>query len=282
MNDLFLIIIGLIYLIIASISDLKKREVLNWLCFSLIAFGLSYRAFLSVQLGDYRYFLSGLLGFAVFFVLAYVFYYGRIFAGGDAKLMMGIGAVLPFSLQIKENLLFILVFLFFLVLAGSIYGSLFSIFLAVRARGFGREFIRQAARNKKLFLYAGFLALVLLVILFLFKSYLELIFLIFPAILLAFPLLYIYARAIEEAAMIVEMRAEDATIGDWLYEDVKVRGKIIKPNWEGLSEKEVEMLKNYKGKIKIKQGIPFIPAFLFAFILYIFFRSYILAYLGIL
>ena len=64
------------------------------------------------------------------------------------------------------------------------------------------------------------------------------------------------------------------TIGDWLINNVKVRIngkiKIIKPNWEGLSEKELNFIqKNYKRKVLIRNGIPFVPAFLFAIILLI-------------
>jgi preflagellin peptidase FlaK len=114
--DLFLIILAGIWLVIASLQDIKKREVPNWLNFSLIAFALAYRAFYSIVNQDSLFFLYGLLGFLVFLVLAYAFYYGKVFGGGDAKLFMAIGAILPFE---KPNeLLFVsscFVFLLLLV-----------------------------------------------------------------------------------------------------------------------------------------------------------------------
>jgi Flp pilus assembly protein protease CpaA len=38
----FLIVLGIIWLWIASLQDLKKREVLNWVSFSLIVFAISF------------------------------------------------------------------------------------------------------------------------------------------------------------------------------------------------------------------------------------------------
>jgi len=93
----FLIVLAFVWIIIAIIQDLRKREVANWLNFSFVAVALVYRVFLSILLWDYRYFVYGAAGFAIFFVFANFFYYARIFAGGDAKLLMALGAVFPFS-----------------------------------------------------------------------------------------------------------------------------------------------------------------------------------------
>jgi prepilin signal peptidase PulO-like enzyme (type II secretory pathway) len=70
--------------------------------------------------------------------------------------------------------------------------------------------------------------------------------------------------------MIVLINPRKLTEGDWLYEKVKVGRKIVRPNWEGLSQEELILLRRYKRKIKVKQGIPFVPAFFFAFILLLF------------
>jgi len=80
---------------------------------------------------------------------------------------------------------------------------------------------------------------------------------------------------VEEACMIKEIPGKKVTIGDWLYEEIKVGKKRIKPNWEGLDEKEVKLLSRVK-KVKIKYGIPFVPSFLFAFILLILLKDYFL------
>jgi prepilin signal peptidase PulO-like enzyme (type II secretory pathway) len=71
--------------------------------------------------------------------------------------------------------------------------------------------------------------------------------------------------------MIKLVNVKELTLGDWLYKAVKVGKRVIRPNWEGLNEKELALIqKNYKKKIFVKQGLPFIPAFLIAFIILIF------------
>lgn len=277
---LFLIILAGIYLVVASISDLKKREVANWLNFSLVIFALAYRFFYSVLSDNWNFFVMGLFGFAVFFILSYVFYYGRIFAGGDAKLMMGLGAIIPFSSAFLDNIFLFFIFIFFVMASGSIWGLCYSFFLAVRCKNFGKEFRKQFWKNKKI----NFLCLIITIILFFLLSFLENFFgfeiYILPLLFLVFPFLYSYAKSLEDACMIAEIPSRNATIGDWLYEKVKIGKKIIQPNWEGLSEKEVELLKKSNKKIKIKQGIPFVPAFLFGFILFLILKEKILFLIG--
>ena len=68
-----------------------------------MAIALAYRAGVSVFSWDYRFFIYGLAGFGIFFILGHVFYYSRVFAGGDAKLMIGLGPVLVLSSSIIGN-----------------------------------------------------------------------------------------------------------------------------------------------------------------------------------
>ena len=267
----FLIILALIWLIIASIQDIKKREVDNWVSFSLIVFALAYRAFYSTLNNDLWFFLYGLIGLAVFIVLGYLFYYARIFAGGDAKLLMGLGAVLPLSSGIFYNLIllgcFVLVFLFI----GGIYGLIFSSVLTLKNKErFVKEFRKQFKLRKNLLYVFLPLFFISLISPFYFND--NLLF-VLPFLFLLSPMLLIYAKAVEESCMIVSVSSKKLTAGDWLYEEVKIGKKIIKPYWEGLSEEEVKILKAYNKKIKIKQGIPFIPVFLFSFVLFLIFKN---------
>ena len=55
--DYILTSITLIWLTAACITDLKKREVANWLSFSLIAIALGMRAIASISVGNGNYFL---------------------------------------------------------------------------------------------------------------------------------------------------------------------------------------------------------------------------------
>lgn len=267
LENYFLIILALIWIIIAVVQDFRKHEVSNWWNFSLIAIAFVYRAFASIFMNNYLYFLYGLIGFAIFLGLAYIFYYGRIFAGGDAKLLMALGAILPFSNIISENITIFIYFICLVIIAGSIYGLGYSVVLAFSKRkSFCIEFKRQARKNRKIMkIYLIFL-IICFVIIFILKDF---FFLWLILILLLFPFLYIYAKTIEESCMVKSRKSKELTLGDWLYKKVKVGRKIIKPDWEGLSEKELKILKNYKGKVLVKEGIPFTPAFLISFIILI-------------
>ncbi len=266
-ENYFLIVLAFVWIIIAVVQDLRKREIANWLNFSLVAIALSYRAFLSVFFRNYWYFIYGLIGFGIFFVLANVLYYGRVFAGGDAKLLIGLGAVLPFSLSLFLNLKIFLYFFVLLLFAGSIYGLFFSIVLSYKNREkFSQEFFKQFEKNKKLFQIFIGLAILVLVGVWIIKEYL---FMWFSLIIVIFPFLFVYAKAIEESCMIKERKASELTVGDWLAKDVKIGKKLVKQNWEGLSEKELAILQKSKRKVLVKEGIPFTPAFLIAFLVLI-------------
>jgi Flp pilus assembly protein protease CpaA len=264
--DYFLAVLALVWIGYASVTDIKKREVPNWLSFSLIAFVLVYRALFSVINYDIMFFVYGLIGLGLFVALGYLFYYGRVFAGGDAKLLMPLGAVLPFSNNLSGNLTILGAFVLLMLVCGSLWGILFSIFQALRnGKKFAAEFKKQMAKNKKFFYLSWIMALFSLVLLF-FDS----IFFMLTLIVLIFPLLFVYAKSVEESCMIKEISTKKLVEGDWLYNSVKIGGKTIKPDWEGLSSKEVKFLRRYNKKVLVKDGIPFVPGFFFAFIILIF------------
>ena len=82
---IFLICLAFVWIVFASVQDLKSREVANWLNFSLIIFALGFRFFYSLFNNNFNFLYQGLIGLGIFFVLGNLFYYGRMFAGGDAK-----------------------------------------------------------------------------------------------------------------------------------------------------------------------------------------------------
>jgi Flp pilus assembly protein protease CpaA len=268
-ENLFLIILAVIWIVIAVIQDLRKREVANWWNFSLIAVALSYRAFLSLWKLNYLYIVYGIVGFGIFFIVANLFYYSRVFAGGDAKLLMALGAVLSFSNVFMSNIKIFIIFIFGLLFFGSFYALVYSFVIVVRRwKDFKKEFLKQLKNNEKI-MNICFIIAVALSILFLFLNLK--IMLAFPMIILIFPILFSYAKSIEEACMVKSVDVKNLVIGDWLYKEVKVKHKgkkkIIKPNWDGLSEHDIKILEESgRKKVKVKEGIPFTPSFLFAFL----------------
>lgn len=264
--DLFLIILAFLALIIASYTDLKKREVPNWLSFSLLAVSSAYLVFNSLVLKSLPYFLSNLLGLLIFIALGFGFYYARIFAGGDAKLMMSLGVCLTFSLIIRENLSNYLYFIILLLFSGGVYGLVFSFFPAFsRKKIFFSSFKNNFKKYKMIFSCFFILAILSFIV----PVYLNdnLLFLL-PLVFLAFPLLLIYSKSVE-SCMIALVSYKNLTVGDWLNQEIRLGKKTIKPHWEGLSEEQLALIQKHRKNVLIKQGLPFVPAFLIAFIIFL-------------
>jgi Flp pilus assembly protein protease CpaA len=266
----FLFIVSFVIIVIATLQDIKRREVDNWLNILLILITVSYFFF------SRSVFEILLLGFLFLFMnlLSNLFYYSKVFAGGDAKLLFSLTAIF-ISNSILSTLYNIGIFVLLLMISGSLYGLSYS--LVLYSKNYKKVNKKMIKGSKNLwFRYALFTGLILFVL-----SYVNVWFL-FPAILIfGFPILYFFAKSLEEVSMVKVVRGNTLREGDWLLSRVKIKDKIIEPNWEGLSKEEVKLLKNVK-KVKIKEGIPFVPAFLIAFLAYYFFKErIILFFIGI-
>ncbi len=265
---IFLLVLALVWIIFAVVQDLKKREVANWLNFSLIFFALGFRFFyclFSQNANGFAFFYQGLIGLGIFFVLGNLFYYGRLFAGGDAKLMIALGTILPFSESFFTNIKIFILFLLVFSFVGAFYGLAVSVVLSLRNfKNFKKEFSKQLKVKKKmiyLFMIGGLLLMIF--------GILESLLFYFGILIFILPYLYLYAKAIDESCMVKKVKTNQLTEGDWLYNNVKIGKKIIKANWDGLDKKDIQQIKaNYK-EIKIKQGIPFTPVFLISFLILI-------------
>ncbi len=271
-----LFVIAFIWVVFAVVQDLKSREIANWLNFSLIIFALAIRFFYGVFTKEPWYFVFGLIGLGVFFLLGNLFYYSRFFAGGDAKLLIALGTIIPFSLDYRENIAISLIFLISLILLGGVYSLVYSVVLASKNKiKFIREFKSYSKKYETYLTYSvGFLLLMLIVFFFL----LDLVWILLGIIVLLIPLSLIYSKSIESSCMYKYLDSKKVGVGEWLGENIRVRGKKIEGSWDGLSLEEVNFIhKNYRKKILIKQGIPFSPAFLMAliviFVIYYFFNA---------
>lgn len=260
---IFLIVLALVWMSFASIQDFRFREVANWLNFSLIIFALGFRFFWSLfSEGNFNFFYQGLIGLGIFLVLGNMFYYGRFFAGGDAKLMIALGVILPISYDFYFNLKIFGLFLVLFIFIGSIYGILWGGFLILNHRkDFKKDFSKMIKSNKKILFGSGIFGLLFFLI-----GFVDVVFFIIGIFVFLIPFFYFSAKSIENCCMIMEIPTRNLREGDWLVKDLRVRGKLIKRSWEGLNETDIKFLKKNLKKIKIKQGIAFVPVFLISFI----------------
>ena len=326
----FLFWMFLIGIIIATLQDLKRKEVDNWLNLLLLVTSISYLFFeyfnyedfiysivllFFVGLASFFYFYNGDISskiekqkkkyyfglsivcmlailvvlffakffgvndmpffiivtssFLIMFVVSNLFYEGRVFAGGDAKLLFAMTAFFV-GITFFGTLINIGIFLLFLMFSGSVYGLVYSFVL------YFNNFKKINKEIKKEFnsLIIGRWILSIGFVLMLFGFFNLLFFLIGFFSFFSF-LLYVFAKSIENVSMVKSISGEKLKEGDWLVNDIKVKGRVIRADWDGLSSIDIELLKNKK-KIMIKEGLPFVPAFLIAFLIYAFFKDWFL------
>jgi Flp pilus assembly protein protease CpaA len=294
MIDLILIFVGLFGLIIGTITDFQKREVADWVNYGLLFAGLGIRLIFSIISGDYWFFLIA----AIFAVVAYglglfMFYTGQ-WGGGDSKMIIGLAAlfatyntavlsfahpILPdflqnlFNWNFNYNLSFYFHFLINSLLVGGIYGVIWTIFLILKhAKNFRKEFSRRFMDYRLYFIIATSLALIGVIISYFSSVIISILLIAMSLMILVLPWLLALTKSVESACMITLMKIKDLTEGEWIVKDVVINKKrICGPADLGISKEQIEILRDLqkKGKIdavQVKIGIPFVPAFLIAFI----------------
>ncbi len=262
-----LIVLGVIWLLVASIQDLRKREIANWVSFSLIIFALGFRFFYSLFSGeDFGFFYQGLIALGIFFVFSNLLYFGRMFAGGDSKLFVAIGPVLAFYPDFSGNLNVFFTFILLFLFSGALYGLFSTGYLAIRNyKKFRKEFSKQFNKNKTLVFSVLILAIVMIVF-----SFVESSLLFFAVLVFLVPYLFLAAKSVDESCMVKKISPNKLTEGDWLYRDVKIGSKKINATWNGLNKKDIELLRKKNKDVYIREGIPYVPVFFISFIILIF------------
>ena len=257
-------------LIIASISDIRTREVPDILNYGLIFAGIGLRFIYSAITLDWNFAVAGLAGFGTFFVIALVLFYTGQWGGGDSKLLMGMGALFGLELRTDE---FIISFIVNMFVAGAAYGFLWSIGLLIMNRkkflsGF-RELSdsKNTRRLKIAMLLILFLLLIAAIIARNFRY--SMILFGFTVILYFTFYLWLFIKTIENVCMIKRLPVRKLTEGDWIADNVYVHGKYIcGPKDLGIEKDQIAKLKRLKIRfILVKEGIPFIPSFLIGFFL---------------
>jgi hypothetical protein len=200
-------------------------------------------------------------------------YYAGQWGGGDSKTLMGVGILIgaqPTLLVFQV----LLVFFINIVMIGSAYGLLYSFVLAaLHSREFAREFRKHISgwRTLKYICYA--LAVVFVIASFFMRELLpKLLLIMLSAFSICLFYIWIFIKSLEKAVMIKRVPVEKLTEGDWIVNEVRIDGKYIcGPKDLGIEKEQIELLLRLKkrGKIStviVKEGIPFVPGFLLAFI----------------
>ena len=278
-------IVVLSFLTAATISDLKKREVPNWVNYGLIAAGVGFSALHAITAADWRFLLYGVLGIGISLAFAALMFYTGQWGGGDSKLLVGLGVILGLPLSFAAPFVslesplvsffsnLIIVSLFYAVFMGSI--------LALKNREkFVHSLKEQAKSYSRLrIVVLVFAAVSLVAAIFVRDPFVKLSLVALVMAMLGSLYLSMMAKAVEKSAMVKLVSPFRLTEGDWIARDVFVDGKrICGPRDLGIGKRQISQLIAFCRKKKIravlvKEGIPFTPSFLIAYLATAFFGN---------
>lgn len=259
----------------ATFTDLKGRWVPNFISFSLIAIGLGGHLIITILEKSLYPFFFSVVGLGAFFTFGALMYYSGIWGGGDAKLLAGIGAVLPVAPFFNPAPWpFLLTLLLNILLFGCLFGIIGSFGLALKH---WKEVLVETKTLLHRFKTIVYFLLLLLPLCFAAFLFIKNTFPLFLwAILIFFFYLFIFLKSVENKSMFKRVPPTKLVEGDWVLDVYIANKKIYAQNRTGISKEEIERLvKLYKhGKIKeviVKEGLPYVPAFLFATIVSVFY-----------
>ena len=267
--------LAFVALFVGTITDFKTREVPDWVNYGLVISGIALNALFSIIYLTPAFIISSLSGLLVFFGIAYLMFQFGQWGGGDSKMLMGLGAAIGIDLSFKSQQ-FLFGFFINALLAGAIYGLLWSIMLAVKNRKkfsmeFGKGLLKKNAVKIKKFMLGGLASMIILLFL-IEEQYIKIMILSLAFLALVAFYLWVFVKAIEKSSMYKLVEPNKLTEGDWIVNDVYVGKRYIcGPKDLGIEKKQIKKLVELhrKGKVRkilIKEGIPFVPSFLVAFI----------------
>jgi Flp pilus assembly protein protease CpaA len=116
----------------------------------------------------------------------------------------------------------------------------------------------------------------LVVVLLLFVSffvpvYFRLLFYVLSLMIFSFYYVALYLKSVEKSALVKSISVDKLVEGDWIVEEVYIgKEKICGPGELGLELFQIERLRKSKIKsVLVKQGIPFVPSFLIALVIFL-------------
>ncbi|MCP3686704.1 MAG: prepilin peptidase [bacterium] len=287
---IFIYAIVLLALIVGSYTDMKTREVPDWLNYSLIGVGIGVNALLSIIESDWSYIIGSAIGVTVCTGIALLMFYAGQWGGGDSKLLIGLGALLGFTIVFEPPFFraddILVAFFVNIAFVGFFYALLWSSYLALRNF---RKFWKELKKNIKAYRKWTRIMLVISIlaipaVMFIPDFFIRLA--IVTLVILCLSTLYIwfFVKSVENSSMYKLVEPTALTEGDWIAKDVKVgKKRICGPKDLGIEKKQIAQLIQLRkrGKVKkilIKEGIPFVPSFLLSFIVSLAFGNLVLLF----
>ncbi len=275
--QMIFVIVAIVATLIGSAFDLKSRWVPDYVNYFMIFFGLGGHAILSVTQNSVWPFAYSLIAVGVLYGLSAVLFYTGVWGGGDAKMLIGLGALLATvpNLVFVQNFPVAWPFLITLwtntLVFGAVIGFIGTFYLAARHfSGFRKELLKFLEKKEIKIIFAAVLLLIPV------SYYFEKTFALFSSMILAFIVLFLIFKSVENACMYKFIAPKKLVEGDWVVDEIKVAGVHYDPNKSGIEKKDILKLVELERlgkleKIKIKEGLPYVPAFFLGLIASLFY-----------
>lgn len=248
-------------LILGSLEDIRIREVPDLLSFSLLGIGLILGLERSLATTSFLPFTLSVVTAALAFSIGAALYYLGQWGGGDAKLLAGVASFFTPST--------FLAYFFYVLVMGSVFGLLWTVWLVVK----DYEVVSSKAsllKHKYVVLIVLLTGAVTTTTLFVLGKD-EVAALVGLATFVVLSTGALYALKKAENTLLFDNKPVSTLVpGDWLAHSVSVDGTLIENKGQGLTEKEVSLLKTSEFEtVRVKDGLPFVPSFLLAYGVYI-------------
>ncbi len=268
--QLFILLLAGLYLLITSVLDIKNRFVYDYLTYSFGSIFLILRIILAWQENSFFQFYGIIPYFLGTLIVSFLLYKLGHWGGGDLKLLGALSIAIPFFPDSK-GLSFFVNFLSNTLIAALVYGIVYSLIMMVA------NFNKLKNIYTKFDSVITFLTVIASVVFFVLLNPLGKI---LSIIILLLPVVYLIRKA-EDSVFIIEKKVKNLEPGDWITEDIEIsKNKKIVKKPTGISKEDIELLKNSKyKKIKIRDGLPFVPSFFFGFLLTLFYGNLFLSFM---
>jgi Flp pilus assembly protein protease CpaA len=256
-----LLMLGLIFLVLASLHDLKTREVPDYLSYAFICIAIIVQLYYTLITRNYQHGMLVLLSCVAATIFSVLMYKARQWGGADAKLTIALSLCLT---NPDNPWLFAQYFIHFLVV-GALYGTLGSLILILKERKKFGGIVKEELERTKAYYATAAIILAAGGVLVLFNNLLGGIMMVTGGLAL-FSLVLNNANKL----MIKTIPLSKLTEGDWIVEKVIAGRKVLfNPEKEiDVKQEQITQMKKARvKKVKIIEGIPFIPSFLIAYVI---------------
>jgi len=255
-------------LFIATITDLRSTEVPDILSYATIAAGIGLATLHSILNESITPFLSSIAGLTIYGTIGLSLFYLGQWGGGDAKLMIGAGALIGGSTNLLSPFI---AYPISIMIMGGLYSLVWSSALAIRHRETIYTHLRKTYAHRGILTAQALLILTALLIVT--GGVISRNVNLYASIILALAIpttlvLFLTLKIVEKHCFRKTIPANKLMEGDWILHAITKNGKTLyTPKNIGITKEEIKKLQDHNiSRITIKYGIPFVPALFLAYI----------------